>query len=141
MTRCVSAELEPLFLYNGVKDQTKRSNGVFYLADHNNIVPHSRSVVHPDRLHFRRGHQDTGGAVLSEQGHTGEQVGCRAVQGELDLQDHRPSVQPAAWVQEIQFGCGVRPDDDDDTEYHWDEIYLLLWEIISEISSTMLVSV
>lgn len=94
--------------------------------------------MHPDWLHFARGQQDAGGALLNQQSHTSEQVGCRAEQGELDLQGHCPSVQPATWMQEIQFGCSIRPDDDDDGGYR-QEIFLKICQIM--IVSTASVSV
>lgn len=86
-----------------------KSNISFYLTRHNSIVPHNRSVIHSNWLDFGRGQQDTGGALLSKHGHTGEQVGCRAEQSEVDLHGHCLSVQPATWMQEPQFGGSVRP--------------------------------
>lgn len=65
----------------------------FYLAHHDNIVPRSRSVIHSGRADFDRGQQNTGGALLREHRHAGEQVGRRAEQGELDRDSL--SAQPA----------------------------------------------
>lgn len=68
--------------------------------------------MNPRWLDFRRDWQFTSWALLSQQGHTGEQVECRAEQGEMDLQGHRLIVQATTWPQEIQSGLSLRPDDD-----------------------------
>lgn len=86
----------------------------FYLPYHSDIIPHSRSVIHSHWLHFGRWQEATRGALLSEQGHTCEQVGCRTVQGELDLQGYHLSAQPATWMQMLQSGHSIKPDDDID---------------------------
>lgn len=101
------------WLYDGGDDTRLflqiKGNAAFYLAHHNNIVPHSSRAIHPNWLDFGRGQEDAGGASLSEHGHASEQVGCRAEQGELDLHGHCPPAQPANWMQEPQFGHSIRP--------------------------------
>lgn len=71
------------------------------------------TVKNLSRLDFCWRHQDACGAPLSQHGHTGEQIGCWAIQGEMDLQGHRSSSQPTGWLKQLQLGCGIRP-----TEVH-----------------------
>lgn len=74
------------FKLNWLITIVSRDSASFYLTYHSSVVPHSRSVIHSNWLDVGRGQEDTSEAPLSEQRHTSEQVGCRAVQGELDLQ-------------------------------------------------------
>lgn len=91
----------------------------FYLAHHHDKVPCSRSAIHPNWMDLHRRLQGPHGVLLSEHGHTGEQAGCRAEQGELDLHGHRLSVQPAAWLEELQFGSSIKPAGEQKTVEEW----------------------
>ena len=93
-----------------------KANAVLYLAHHDTIVPHSRRVTPPHWLDPGRGQQASGGALLSVQGHTGEQVWCRAEQGEVERDSM--SVQPAVWLQELQFGRSSRPAETQEVFQH-----------------------
>lgn len=91
----------------------------FYLEHHDYIVPRSSTLINPYWLDLSWRQQDPGGVLLNMHGHTGEQVGCRAEQGEMDLHSHRLSAQPATWMQDHQFGCSIRPAGEQRTAERW----------------------
>lgn len=66
----------------------------YHLQHIDNIVPRSRSVIHPNCVDLSRRLQDSSQLLLSKHGHTSEPVGRRAEQTELELHSGT-SAQPA----------------------------------------------